>query len=434
MKKFFIFLTLLIILYLPFFVLSQERPLEVDYPRVGNINLDTSSVTLPGYVKYIFIFALIISGLIILGTLLYGGFLYLTSAGNPIILSEAKKRILSSFLGVLILFGAYIIFNTINPQIVKPKLEPLLKVEAFIKSGIYICEKITRQEQELTQLLNNYKREDITIEKRQEVVKKINEIMLQYKCEIIPNSLVLEKSRNMSNTTFFSIPPLILKSDPQSGKSFYAATTTEYGLVLHELRDYKGKCFLLDKATSGYLYMDISPSNITEYDYNGSFKSITIFKKTSTDIKPSASVTLYSCLNYNEGTGCVGGDNTIIDAISMKYEISDEKNNIRRILNFTLKENVRSIQLEPEGKVFVIFYDKDSPIYNQMCQIIYNNDRNLLDEYIGRCHAREDRTGYGAYNVQIGSCTFATTRTEESQIQRCKPCMKSMYIIKGEIL
>ncbi len=115
----FVFLFSLIVFLSSFhFVFSQETKLEVGYPEIGGIKPETVATGLPEYVKYIFNFAVSFFGLVILGALLWSGFLYLTSVGKPDKLKEAKDRIVSAFLGLIILLSSYIVFTNINPQLV----------------------------------------------------------------------------------------------------------------------------------------------------------------------------------------------------------------------------------------------------------------------------------------------------------------------------
>lgn len=62
-----------------------------------------------------------IGALIALGVLVFGGILYTTSAGNASRQDDAKQWGLGSVIGLLILFGSYLILNTINPELTKLK-------------------------------------------------------------------------------------------------------------------------------------------------------------------------------------------------------------------------------------------------------------------------------------------------------------------------
>lgn len=113
--------------------LCFARELEVTYPQFGGVQAPASTkVLLPNYIKYIFHFAIAVAGLIAFASLIYGGFLYLTSAGNPASMNEAKDQMLASFLGLLILLASWLILNTINPQLVILKAPTLQGFESGV--------------------------------------------------------------------------------------------------------------------------------------------------------------------------------------------------------------------------------------------------------------------------------------------------------------
>jgi hypothetical protein len=74
---------------------------------------------LPSYINTIYQFALGISGLLALGMIVAGGVYYTVSAGNSGRQGDAKSMITSAIWGLVLLFGSYLILNTINPQITK---------------------------------------------------------------------------------------------------------------------------------------------------------------------------------------------------------------------------------------------------------------------------------------------------------------------------
>jgi hypothetical protein len=58
-------------------------------------------------------------GLLAFGVLVVGGIRYLTSAGDPGTIKDAKSQMKSALLGILLLLFSYLILITINPQLVK---------------------------------------------------------------------------------------------------------------------------------------------------------------------------------------------------------------------------------------------------------------------------------------------------------------------------
>lgn len=83
----------------------------------------------PELVRNAFTFVLGISGLLAFGAIVYGAVLYTLAAGNPSRQSEGKEWIKQAIYGLLLLAGAYIILNTINPALVRPSLESLKRVD-----------------------------------------------------------------------------------------------------------------------------------------------------------------------------------------------------------------------------------------------------------------------------------------------------------------
>ncbi len=62
-----------------------------------------------------------IGALIALLVLIYGGIVYTTSAGNESRIGEAKEWVFGALIGLFLLFGSYLVLNTINPELAKLK-------------------------------------------------------------------------------------------------------------------------------------------------------------------------------------------------------------------------------------------------------------------------------------------------------------------------
>lgn len=108
-----------ILIFFVFLILSSSaQALEIKYPTLpGNIAL-SETPKLNEFVRYIYVFSIIVSGLIAFGVAIFGGLLYLLSQGNPVRKALAREWIGAGFLGVFILLLSYIILVTINPQLV----------------------------------------------------------------------------------------------------------------------------------------------------------------------------------------------------------------------------------------------------------------------------------------------------------------------------
>ena len=98
---------------------------------MGVVPKTVEGTSLPDYVKYIFNFAIIIAGAVAFGVTVLGGIRWLTSAGDPSKLRDAKDQIFAAFLGLIILLSSYLILTTINPQLVLFEAPGLKTVEVL---------------------------------------------------------------------------------------------------------------------------------------------------------------------------------------------------------------------------------------------------------------------------------------------------------------
>jgi len=71
----------------------------------------------PELIIYIYNIAITIGGFLAFVVIVFSGVKLLNSQGNPSALSESKKRIINSLIGLAVLLGSYIILSTINPDI-----------------------------------------------------------------------------------------------------------------------------------------------------------------------------------------------------------------------------------------------------------------------------------------------------------------------------
>ncbi len=114
------------------FVLAQEKGYPTiieDYPELpaceGNSKCrpGEAGFGLPQLIKYIFTFSLGIVGITGLLAIIIAAFGYVTSVGDPQKAADAKDRIISALLGLLLLLGSYILLNIINPDLLKLGVE-----------------------------------------------------------------------------------------------------------------------------------------------------------------------------------------------------------------------------------------------------------------------------------------------------------------------
>lgn len=113
------FFSVLFFLFLPFFTFALI--LQQNYPRlnlgIGTFEL-TNTTQLHQLLLYFYYFLIIIGGFATFLGIITGGFLFLSSAGNPGKINEAKSQLLASFLGIILLLSSWIILNRIDPSLV----------------------------------------------------------------------------------------------------------------------------------------------------------------------------------------------------------------------------------------------------------------------------------------------------------------------------
>ena len=76
-------------------------------------------IPIAGQISSLYTWALGIGALVALGVLIYGGIIYTTSAGNESRMGDAKEWVFGAVIGLFLLFGSYLILNTINPELTK---------------------------------------------------------------------------------------------------------------------------------------------------------------------------------------------------------------------------------------------------------------------------------------------------------------------------
>lgn len=116
MKKIFFIFLLLIIFYSLFFVHFALAGYKIEVAIPGQVAAETE-VTLTDYIRYIYLFGLSLVGVAALGALVIGGFMYMLS-DTVTSKDEAKKYIWGAISGLVLGLAAYLILNTINPDLV----------------------------------------------------------------------------------------------------------------------------------------------------------------------------------------------------------------------------------------------------------------------------------------------------------------------------
>jgi hypothetical protein len=101
---------------------AVDFQLNLEYPSVGGAETPSSNSTLPNLINYIYKFALLACGITALVAIIIGAFQYVTSAGDSSKAGDAKDKITSALLGILILLTSVLILRTINPDLVSLSL------------------------------------------------------------------------------------------------------------------------------------------------------------------------------------------------------------------------------------------------------------------------------------------------------------------------
>ena len=394
------------------------RALEITYPKIGEEKLTEEVIAkegLPGYVKYVFNIAVIIIGLIIFGVLIFSGLKYLTSAGDPEQMEDAKNGILMAFFGGLILLASTLFFNTINSQLTileTPKLEIL---EQFVEPGVYICSynvtealkngEVKIDDQPITNypdiatVINDYINEGVIegeeqIEKQNRAANTLRAIMRlddEKVCPKVNFSGNFENFKVTSDKTIFIIPSIetiINQNKKKERKAKY-----EYGIVLHEKEYSGGRCDYFPKDVNDLIYRQIdgySAQNLAFTAY-----SVTLFKKPSSE-PTGDGVILYQDFNYNTAS------------TSRAFKPNGNQDIFKAASLGDLKDNSRSIKFRPKLSYLALLYESEN--FAGECRLLYINRPNLFDVLpTQKCEMNE-------WGIYLGECY---------------PVLGSMIVIKG---
>lgn len=131
-------IAVLIAVIFPAIGLAQERAkIDISIPCISCKNASGDNPV--GLIADFYELALALSGVLALGMIIYAGILRVTSANSPSKVSESNDIIFNALLGIVLLFGAYILLNTINPELTKLEIPQLSKIEIKEQAGGYSC-------------------------------------------------------------------------------------------------------------------------------------------------------------------------------------------------------------------------------------------------------------------------------------------------------
>lgn len=124
-----------IVLLSPLAAYAQPQPLFPDEPIGDNVNYAT-------FIIEFYEFAIPAGVLVATVLIMIGGVIWITSAGDQGRISKAKEFIIQPIIGVVILFGAYILLAYINPNLVNlkiPTLQEIAGIGSCITPGTGSC-------------------------------------------------------------------------------------------------------------------------------------------------------------------------------------------------------------------------------------------------------------------------------------------------------
>lgn len=390
-KKYsFAFVLILFFLSFPFFSNAQRiapRPLEIEYPPFPHIAAPTETVTLPNYIRYIYYFALGISGLVALGVLVWAGFRYLVSAGRPEVIKDAKDRMTAALLGMLILFCSWLILRTINPELVilRPPGE-IPSVIPALSPGVYLCrERVDilgfESEKRKAELMETSEEQRIIVAELQGILETINE-----HCHLIANQgNLLMDFEDKVNWVYLV---------PSSGKQ-------QYGVMLYEESYFGGRSSVLYGDGEGNVEELQNPS---EWPIQGFL--VSSVRPFILNFHPSSSwyVKLYKSIYFNRDD-------------PSEQSLTHSAGQINGADVFDVIPEIGSLKIE--GKLIVVFF-KDPPGeggswgIESITDIFSQSDSNLNDNLMG-----------------IWLPDQCVERREPTWRDRYYPCAHDMIIISG---
>jgi hypothetical protein len=98
---------------MPVIALAAGNPNQIIPDNPGGILPGTGQETLTGEIYYFIKLFLQIVGLIAVAYIIYGGFRYVTAGGNDETVAAAKKTLINSIIGLVIIILSYTIVNIV---------------------------------------------------------------------------------------------------------------------------------------------------------------------------------------------------------------------------------------------------------------------------------------------------------------------------------
>lgn len=280
-----------------------QKELEIKYPTVPGAETPTTVKSLPSYINYIFNLSLLIAGLVVFASLLYGGLKYLTSAGSPSAMGDAKDRIFSSLLGLVIILSSYLILTTVNPQLIILKEPGKPIVAAPDIPGVYLCKSAELSTKNCVGYVSNSDSIDKAFSDKIEYIRFINNPpKIGSPPEVIYGAVLHENNgREGTCKTFLSGGPVKLPAGYVSSITvFKQGGGGGTGTTVYRDKDYAGGYYDFNVGdypkTEIYKYIDCKPPGVIRVpgkDYCALENTIT-----SLDVRNGFMVILFGDADY----------------------------------------------------------------------------------------------------------------------------------------
>jgi len=407
------FFILFAILFLSFWgaaVLAQtaapsDRPLEVKYPSLPQITTPPTTVATPiaEYVKYVYYFFLFAAGFFALGALVYASFRYITSAGRPEAMKDAKDQISAAIFGVVILFSSWIILNQINPKLTTFTLGPLRPAVPTLTPGVLLCTEEIKvggigvkqawDKIEESKTLNK-EFDTASADRQKEIITSLSQISNQVNaviasttkyCWPVPSASDIPNPFNDKVEWAYLIPAV------NSATSSATSTAgSEYGAILYENTKFGGKSLAIYTLNypnlqasewagilNGKTIKDLHPSSIKPFILNYEPQP-----------RPIWYVNLYELVDWNKA-----------DPNKWKKEDVELPTSGQAAKSSTIGGDQKLGSLKIEGSLFVVFfkesasYSGDNKPWEGEIDVFTESDTNLYDNIMGRWCSKDGVLG-----------------------------------------
>lgn len=101
-----------------------------NFKSEGSFSMTEGSTSYIGqYISAFYKYAQRIVGIVAVIVLMIGGIIWLTSGGNPSKIGQAKDLMTGSIVGMTLLLGSWILLNTVNPDLIKFKVQTVKSIK-----------------------------------------------------------------------------------------------------------------------------------------------------------------------------------------------------------------------------------------------------------------------------------------------------------------